>query len=331
MGIVRVVGTVGAAVWLAGCFTTRAQLQEWAGANGGSGDSAGSASGDGSGSGGGTGDSGTPTDDPCDGGVIYGGSVEDTHLIDGMALSRVCPHTFDMGCTEDNTLEWCSDSQLPVTPVTLTHAFGIGTTEVTRRQMLAVTGSDPSLMGCEADDCPAESVSWHGAADFTNRLSASAGYTECYACSGDGESLECAVAVAPTECNGYRLPTEAEWEAAARCGTDTRYAGSNSWRLVGVYYADEQPAEVASKEPNSCATWDMSGNISEWTQDWAAYSLSGTAVTDPTGARTGDDRVLRGGDFSSDLVENLAVYSRSWMHPHHYYFPSGIRIARTLD
>jgi formylglycine-generating enzyme required for sulfatase activity len=146
--------------------------------------------------------------------------------------------TFNMGCTSEQ--QDCNDDEKPVHPVTLGDYY-IAETEVTQAQWKAVMGDNPSVFeGC--DDCPVEKVSWNDVQEFITRLNARAGSPR------------------------YRLPTEAEWEYAARGGANSRgyqYAGSNDINEV-AWYDDNSGSKthpVKGKKPNELGVYDMSGNV----------------------------------------------------------------------
>jgi formylglycine-generating enzyme required for sulfatase activity len=270
-------------------------------------------------------------DSDCDG-VLTADDCDDESADVGNAfagdgcLVRIAASTFDMGCTPGQPA--CGDHGRPVTPVTLTHDYFLGRTEVTQAQFAALTGYRPSNAWWCGRDCPVETVNWHEAAAFANAASDAAGLRQCYACTGRGSDVRCSVAVEPSACEGFRLPTEAEWEAAARCGEDLPYAGSSTADPV-AWTADNsaEPRPVASKAANACGIYDMTGNLWEWTQDWFD-SYPGTPVEDPAGPPRGALRVLRGGSFFEDSVD-IDVAHRIANVPGVTSYWVGLRLART--
>lgn len=214
-----------------------------------------------------------------------------------MAFVELPATQFEMGCTAGQVS--CEDDETPF-EVTLTHPYRLSDTEVTRDQFFEVMGYDPSVLkGC-GPDCPVDSVRWDEAAAFANALSVEESLQLCYACTGEDAEVVCEVAVPAPECSGYRLPTEAEWEAAARCGTDLQFAGSNSANEVAWHGGNsgERSHAVAGLAPNDCGLFDMTGNVWEWTQDvYAPYPTEPTV--DPVGPSSGLGRANRGGGWSS--------------------------------
>jgi sulfatase modifying factor 1 len=241
----------------------------------------------------------------------------------------VCADTFNMGCTPGQSS--CESDESPVRPTTLTQDYYMSRTEVTQAQFSALMGYNPSNFTACGSTCPVEQVSWHEAAAFANAASVAAGLARCYSCSGSGSSVTCSAPVDPYACVGYRLPTEAEWEGAARCGEDLRYAGSNTIDSVAWYSSNSggAPRAVAGKSANACGLYDMSGNVWDWVNDWytsSAYSGGGSA--NPSGPSSGVHRVSRGGQWFLG-----PVYAR--VSTRGSYVPSlrnsgiGFRVART--
>ena len=201
----------------------------------------------------------------------------------------------------------------PVTRVRISKGFYLGKYEVTQDQWQAVMGNNRSnFAGC--GNCPVETVSWEEVQVFIRRLNAR---------SGGGE---------------YRLPTEAEWEYAARAGTTTdTYAGDitqthgNDPVLNGIaWYVDNNeygPRPVGQKAPNGWGLHDMLGNVWEWVGDWFWDYYPGGAVTDPAGPGSGSERVFRGGGW--DGVARLCrSASRRSLPPGHRSFDLGFRLLR---
>ena len=180
--------------------------------------------------------------------------------------------TFTMGFTGDNPSSDESDA-LPAHQVTLS-SYSIGETEVTQALWVAVMGSNPSQYTGDLNR-PVESITWNDCQEFITKLNQMTGKT-------------------------FRLPTEAEWEFAARGGNMThgyKYAGSNTLNDVAWsqnYVDTTQP--VGQKTPNELGLFDMSGNVWEWCYDYYD-TYSSDAQTDPMGPTSGSERVARGGAF----------------------------------
>jgi formylglycine-generating enzyme required for sulfatase activity len=230
--------------------------------------------------------------------------------------------TFSMGCTTGDPN--CDSDESPVRSVTLS-AFQIGETEVTQRQWLSVMGANPSYFASPVcPQCPVELVSWYDAVVFCNRLSelqgrrpcyySDAGYTQVYGKSGGTWSLPNSGTVYwNPAAKGYRLPTEAEWEYAARGGSATNvYSGSSTVDNVGWYFTNSGGRTKAVKGlfRNGYGLYDMSGNVGEWC--WDRYgTYPNSAQTNPTGPSTASYRVYRGGGWF-DNARNCRVSNRNY-------------------
>jgi formylglycine-generating enzyme required for sulfatase activity len=173
-------------------------------------------------------------------------------------------------------------------------------------------------------------VSWYDAVEFCNKKSRAEGLTPCY--SGIGENIKCNFSA-----NGYRLPTEAEWEYAARGGVKTHdrasltYAGSNSIDAVAWYDSNSgnKTHPVGGKQANELGIHDMSGNVWEWCNDWYDKNYySNSPRNNPRGAASGSYRVLRGGSWNSHVFY-CRVANRFNINPGRSYFCYGFRISRT--
>ena len=180
--------------------------------------------------------------------------------------------------------------------------------EVTQGAYEALMRKNPSKS--RAPDLPVEQVDWYHAMLYCNMRSLREGLATCY----DSETGAC-----NTAADGYRLPTEAEWEYACRAGTRTPYScGSDTARLAGVAWykgnADGTTHPVGRKDPNPWGLHDMHGNVAEWCNDAYGENAYGSAETvDPHGPATGDERVLRGGSWrtSPDRCRSAARASET--------------------
>lgn len=251
----------------------------------------------------------------------------------GIEFVTVCGGTFDMGCTPGQVpcgLDSGAD-ETPVRPTTTTRDFYLSKFEVTQFQYESLIGTNPSTARTCGRDCPVETVNWHQAASFTNVLSELEGLEPCYSCTGTGSTVECTAPESVYECSGYRLATEAEWESAARCGDDTRYAGSNEIWSVGWYQDNSRSATqtVGGKLPNTCGLYDMSGNVAEHVNDWyVSNEYVGGPETDPNGPASGTDRVMRGGSVVNNS-DDVRISHRGQSGPSYSWPTYGIRVART--
>ena len=218
--------------------------------------------------------------------------------------------TFTMGATAEQG-EDAYDDERPAHEVTLSD-FLIGKTEVTLELWQAVMGSNPSSsagVGYAVDN-----VSWEDCEKFLSRLNQLTSTTR-------PEGVE------------FRLPTEAEWEYAARGGVNSngcKYAGSDDFNAVArcaenVGWGSGLPCNVAAKQPNELGLYDMSGNVAEWCQDWSG-DYKDEAQTDPKGPAAGKSRVARGGGLG-DMAQSCRVSSRAFNYPHRAMPYLGLRLC----
>jgi formylglycine-generating enzyme required for sulfatase activity len=233
----------------------------------------------------------------------------------------VPPGTFAMGCSPSASAG-CAGHENPVHAITLTNAFYLGRYEVTQAQWTAVMGSNPSGFYLPSKLVPAdqvplrpvEAVSWNAIEDFNAET-------------------------------GLRLPTEAEWEHAFRAGTTTAFHsfagypnGTDDDTLVGNIAwwgggfggnSGSETRPVGQRQPNALGLHDMSGNVSEWVNDWwSSTYYQSSPSSDPPGPSTGEYRSVRGGHWNSPSVECRASY-RGALWPTTVYSITGFRAARS--
>ena len=251
------------------------------------------------------------------------------YTVNGVSFVMVAVEggTFTMGATAEQGSD-AYDSEMPAHQVTLS-SYSIGETEVTQALWVAVMGTNPSYFngygnayyGSEHSENygtnlqrPVEWVSWDKCQTFITKLNQLTDET-------------------------FRLPTEAEWEYAARGGNKSRgykYAGSNTigdvaWYDVNAYDVGSSSPNygthtVATKSPNELGLYDMSGNVWEWCQDWYGGYSSG-AQTNPTGPTSGSYRVFRGGSWNNS-ARDCRVSSRGNWPADFRYNALGLRLAR---
>ena len=242
-----------------------------------------------------------------------------TYTVNGVSFNmiKVDGGTFMMGATDDDTEAY--DDEKPRHSVTLSD-YWICETEVTQALWQAVMGGNPSYF--RDGNLPVDKVSWFDCDTFITKLNQLTG-------------------------ESFRLPTESEWEYAARGGNKSlgyKYSGSNNlddvawyWRNSGDSYLSGEYSEdtvihngcrthpVKKKSPNELGLYDMSGNVWEWCSDWYD-SYSSNALTDPHGPTTGSSRVCRGGSWIC-VAGYCRVSLRSWCAPVTINRNNGFRLA----
>ncbi len=239
----------------------------------------------------------------------------------GMLFRLVEAGTFRMGSSTGEVHE------APVHDVSITLPYYIAKHEVTQAQWSLVMGANPSYF--KGEQRPVEQVDWFGATDFCNRLSLREGLQPCYRSTTEG--ISCDVLA-----SGYRLPSEAEWEFAARGGSQGssfELSGGNREDEVAWYEENSGNSThpVGAKSPNELGLHDMSGNVWEWCHD-AAHPYSSQSVDDPRGPliqARGSSRASRGGGYSGARTK-LRVAYRGFSAAEMIYRGQGFRVARSV-
>jgi len=245
----------------------------------------------------------------CSGGVSSSGSGDSSSTNKGSSnphpvepeMVFVQGGTFTMGCTAEQGND-CNDWEKPAHQVTLSN-FSIGKYPVTQKEWVSVMGSNPSQF--KGDNLPVERVSWNDAQEFIRILNAATG-------------------------KNYRLPTQAEFEYAARGGNKSKgfkYSGSNRVDDVAWHQGNSgnKTHPVGTKAPNELGIYDMSGNVYEWCSDWFG-DYSSAAQTNPTGVATGSHRVIRCGSWANDAYD-CRVSDRFSKTPDHRRNYIGFRLV----
>lgn len=238
---------------------------------------------------------------------------------------------FQMGSIDSNP------NEKPVHSVKFIKDFLISKTEAIQVDYEVLMGVNPSKS--KGDSLPVERVSWFDAVLYCNARSKEDGFDTVYeyteVIGNPGDSCELKDIKVNLDKNGYRLPTEAEWEYAYRGSTTTEYYWGNSSDFTTVskyaWYSknsDNKTHTVGKKIPNAYGLYDMSGNVIEWCNDWYSKYSSDTAI-DPTGPDTGSGRVIRGGCKFNPANFCKASY-RGYNRPTFRCSVVGFRIARSL-
>ena len=231
------------------------------------------------------------------------GSVITIPVKDGISIEmvKVEAGSFNMGATPE--MQNPDEDEKPVHRVTLTNNYYIGKYEVTQALWKTVMGNKSSRF--KGDNLPVEKVSWNNCQKFISKLNKLTGKSFC-------------------------LPTEAEWEFAARGGKKSRgyqYSGSNTLGDVAWYEGNSgsKTHAVGTKQPNELGIYDMTGNVYEWCQDWYG-SYSSSPQTNPIGAVSGSCRVYRGGCWVSS-ARNCRTSYRGRRTPDFRYGFLGLRLV----
>ena len=223
----------------------------------------------------------------------------------GMEFVLIPAGSFMMGC--DPTFNECNDSEKPQHRVNIGQPFYLGKYQVTQAQWEAVMGNNPSSF--KGRDNPVDSVSWDDAQVFIKKLNEKEGHTR------------------------YRLPTEAEWEYAARAGTTSAWSFGDEGNAMSGYAwyganSGDTTHPVGQKQPNPWGLYDVHGNVWEWVQDCWSDNYRDAPTDGSAGGNNCEYRVLRGGSWKYIPSFARSAY-RNVFSPGFRSYLSGLRIART--
>ena len=211
--------------------------------------------------------------------------------------------------------------------VTMSKPFLMGQTQITQALWEAVMGSNPSYF--RGAQRPVECVSWYDMARFCNALSTRENFRPAYNI-GPGDEPDVSLDLSA---NGYRIPTEAEWEYAAKAGTELRYAGSNRLRDVGWFRnnSNDETQPVAQKEPNAWGLYDMSGNVDEWCSDQEDRETYRSRLVsfDPDGYASSPPVYMKRGSCWNNSHTYCRVVYRCWGHADNRWNNIGGRLMRS--
>jgi len=258
---------------------------------------------------------------------IFAGSLEDSSFV------RVRKGKFMMGDLSQSG----SENESPAHLVNISYDFLISKYETTFSEFdefCEETGRERSPdNGWGRRERPVIFVSWWDAVEYCNWLSEKHGLPPAYNSLGDLIDVKGEIVSSPSEAVGYRLPTEAEWEYAARGGDsagESTYSGNDQPGVVAWYNlnSDWKTSEVGTKEPNEMGIYDMSGNVWEWCFDWYE-NYTDSEQTDPCVLSKGNYRIIRGGSWH-DFERYLRVSARSAYTPTGAAYDVGFRVCRTL-
>ena len=252
-------------------------------------------------------------------------------------MVRINGGTFTMGSPANEPDRNDNEVQHQVT----VSSFYMGKYEVTQKEYQEVMGTNPS--NSKGDNLPVTNVSWFDVVEYCNKRSQKEGLTPAYTISGripaTGYPITSATVTWNRNANGYRLPTEAEWEYACRAGTTTPFSTGNNITTSQANYNGNNPynnnakgtyrestTPVGSFAPNAWGLYDMHGNVIEWCWDWYG-DYTNMAQTDPTGASSGSGRVRRGGGWGSSAA-GVRSADRSGITPSYRSIDRGFRLVR---